>query len=636
LHGPNASPATNFGTTTPLSPTQSRGRTPFDASQSNDESVDAASVPLFLSVEERIARTLAKMGPSILLSTITEVVAFALGAIVPMPAVRNFALYAAGSVFLNAILQVTVFVSALTLDQRRQEANRVDCFPCIRIPSRIALLDPPPPSSGLGTLAKFIRRHYVPFLLRPVVKGVVLLTFAGLFVCSAISIQHIELGLEQRLALPSESYLIPWFDSVDAYLEIGPPVYFVARDADVTERLTQQDLCGRFTTCQDFSVANVLEAERKIPESSFISDPTASWIDDFLSWLNPTQSKCCRVQKRDPDQFCTERQSDRLCRPCYENHAPAWNITMVGLPEGEEFMRYLNQWLISPTTEDCPLAGRASFGMALSLNDDRNEIVASHFRTSHTPLKSQSDYINSFRAAHRIADEISERTGMNVFPYSLHYVFFDQYAHIVAITEQILGLGLAAVLLVTALLLGSWRTGTIVTGTVALTVITVMGVMGVWRISLNAISLVNLVISLGIAVEFCAHVARAFMSCGSGLPVDHPAGQKERDERMVTALVDVGPSVLSGITFTKLIGISVLALTRSKLLEVYYFRMWITLILSGALHGLVLLPVVLSLAGGPGFPLQEADEEWMSHAIRNDYNYEYTPFLQDDDSHVSD
>ena len=51
--------------------------------------------------------------------------------------------------------------------------------------------------------------------------------------------------------------------------------------------------------------------------------------------------------------------------------------------------------------------------------------------------------------------------------------------------------------------------------------------------------------------------------------------------------------------------------------------MWISLIVSGALHGLVLLPVVLSLAGGPGFPLQEADEEWMSHAIRND-DYEYT------------
>ncbi|KAI0921783.1 hypothetical protein AcV7_008053 [Taiwanofungus camphoratus] len=637
LHGPNAAAATQdhgHGFTTPMSPTQSRSRSQFDSAQSHDDSVDATSTPLYLSAEERVARTLAKMGPSILLSSITETVAFALGALVPMPAVRNFALYAAGSVLLNAILQVTVFVSALVIDLKRVEASRVDCFPCIRLPSRIALLDEPLSSSGLGPIARFIRRHYAPFLLQPMVKGMVLLTFTGILFSSIISIQHIELGFDQRLALPGQSYLVQYFDNLDAYLEIGPPVYFVVHDVDVSRRLGQQQLCGRFTTCEDFSVANVLEGERQRPQASFIAEPAASWIDDFLNWLDPLHEKCCRVRKRDHGVFCDDRASPRVCQTCYADHEPVWNITMEGLPEGTEFMRYLGHWLESPTTEDCSLAGKTSFGTALSLSSEGDTVLASHFRTFHTPLKSQADFINSFAAAHRIADDLSREMGVSVFPYSLHYVFFDQYAHIISITQQILGLGLAAVLLVTALLLGSWRTGTIVTGVVALTVVNVMGVMGVWGIMLNAISLVNLVISLGIAVEFCAHVARAFMSAGSGLPADHPAGQKERDERMWTALVDVGPSVLSGITFTKLIGMCVLALTRSKFLEIYYFRMWMTLIISGALHGLVLLPVVLSLAGGPGFPMQEADEEWMSHAIRNDY--EYTPFLADDDSAISD
>ncbi len=63
-----------------------------------------------------IARAVARMGPSILLSSVTEVTAFALGALVGMPAVRNFAIYAAGSVFIGAVMQVTVFVSAMTLD----------------------------------------------------------------------------------------------------------------------------------------------------------------------------------------------------------------------------------------------------------------------------------------------------------------------------------------------------------------------------------------------------------------------------------------------------------------------------------------------------------------------------------------
>ncbi|KAI0068877.1 multidrug efflux transporter AcrB transmembrane domain-containing protein [Artomyces pyxidatus] len=630
LHGPNAStPEQNIAFPTLSSPIR---RSQFESS--HEESIDAASVPLYLSPEERVARTLAKMGPSILLSTVTEFVAFALGALVPMPAVRNFALYAAGSVFLNALLQVTVFISALTLDLRRTEASRMDCFPCIILPSRIQLLEVPASGSSLGILARLIRKYYAPFLLKPAVKGAILLVFGGLFIMSVISIQHIELGLDQRLALPSDSYLVSYFNDMDAYLDIGPPVYFVTHDVDVTQRQGQRSLCGRFTTCDDFSVANTLEAERKRPEVSFISQPTASWIDDFLTWLNPTLDDCCRVRKRDPSVFCGPRDNPRLCQACMAGKTPAWNITMEGLPEGPEFMRYLKQWLISPTNEDCPIAGQASFGTALSLGPEGEDVVASHFRTFTDPLKTQADFIQAFEAAHRIADDLSERTGTSVFPYSLFFVFFDQYAHIVSITQEVLGLGLASVLVVTAVLLGSWRTGTIVTAVVALTVIDVMGVMGIWGISLNAISLVNLVISLGIAVEFCAHVARAFMTSGSGLPVDHPAGQKERDERMWTALVDVGPSVLSGITFTKLIGMSVLALTRSKLLEIYYFRMWFTLIITGALHGLVLLPVILSVAGGPGFPLQEADEEWMSNAIRNDY--EYTPFLADDNSMHSD
>jgi len=50
--------------------------------------------------------------------------------------------------------------------------------------------------------------------------------------------------------------------------------------------------------------------------------------------------------------------------------------------------------------------------------------------------------------------------------------------------------------------------------------------------------------------------------------------------------------------------------------------MWLSLILSGALHGLVLLPVVLSLAGGPGFTEVDTDEEWMSSAIRR-HDQEY-------------
>ena len=55
---------------------------------------------------ERMAATLANAGPSILLASTCEAVAFGVAASAPMPAVRNFALCAMIAVILDFILQV--------------------------------------------------------------------------------------------------------------------------------------------------------------------------------------------------------------------------------------------------------------------------------------------------------------------------------------------------------------------------------------------------------------------------------------------------------------------------------------------------------------------------------------------------
>ena len=73
------------------------------------------------------------------------------------------------------------------------QANRLDCFPCIRLTSRIELSEGI--AAGSGRITRFFRRKYGPFILNRSVKGFVLLFFAGIFVASVISIQHISLGL---------------------------------------------------------------------------------------------------------------------------------------------------------------------------------------------------------------------------------------------------------------------------------------------------------------------------------------------------------------------------------------------------------------------------------------------------------
>jgi len=62
-------------------------------------------------------------------------------------------------------------------------------------------MDAPPSGSGVGRIARFIRRHYAPLLLKPAVKAVVLLIFSGIFVASVIMMQYIELGLGESLSI---------------------------------------------------------------------------------------------------------------------------------------------------------------------------------------------------------------------------------------------------------------------------------------------------------------------------------------------------------------------------------------------------------------------------------------------------
>jgi Niemann-Pick C1 protein len=505
------------------------------------------------SIPERVSRALGRMGPSILLSALTETTAFALGCAVGMPAVRNFAAYAAGAVFINAILQVTMFIAVLALNQQRVETNRADCFPCVRV----GRADSGYLNGGMGygageegALQRFIRKTYAPAILGKKTKVGIIALFFGIFTAGLALFPSVELGLDQRIAIPSDSYLIPYFNDLYVYLDVGPPVYFVTKELNVTERKPQKELCGRFSTCDRESLANIIEAERKRPEVSHLAASAANWLDDYFLWLNPENEKCCVDDKG---------------KPCFQGRQPPWNMTLSGMPEGEEFIYYLQRWIEAPTTEDCPLGGKAAYSDALVIDSKHLTIPASHFRTSHTPLRSQSDFISAYTAARRISKEISKDVDAEVFPYSKFYIFFDQYTTIVRLAGALIGSALAAVLVITTIMLGSLATGLVVTLVVGMTVSAIIGSMAVLGVSLNAVSLVNLIICVGISVEFTAHIARAFTFPSRATMEKAPRHRfRGRDARAWTAMVNVASSVISGITITKILGVGVLAFTRSK------------------------------------------------------------------------
>lgn len=73
------------------------------------------------SVADGIGEALGQVGPSIMLTSVSECCCFGIGSLSNMPAVRTFALYATTAILIDFLLQITVFVALMSLDQRRYQ-----------------------------------------------------------------------------------------------------------------------------------------------------------------------------------------------------------------------------------------------------------------------------------------------------------------------------------------------------------------------------------------------------------------------------------------------------------------------------------------------------------------------------------
>lgn len=536
----------------------------------------------------KLAGSVKRVGPSSLISTLLQLSLFLLASRVEMPAVKNFAFYSATAIVFNFFLQFTVFISVLSMTEKKDETHTEDR------PVHLQEAEDGTNKCPSFSIAEFFKNYYSPYILERTRRPKILTLFVIFLGVSLGVVPYLKLGLDQRLALPSNSYLVDYFDSVYDHLNVGPPMFLVIRNFDVSERANQKKLCGKFSGCEKFSLANIVEQEYKRRNVSSIAEPMTNWLDDFFSWLNPTLDQCCRFKKNtlpDHPEFCKSNDPGRICEVCYADHNPPYDTTMEGFPIGENFTFFFNEWINQPS-DPCPLGGKAPYSSSIALAEN-GTIDAGYFRTSHSSLRSQDDFINAYKNSNRLVNEIrSANPDLDIFALSPFYVFFVQYNHILRSTLLLLFLSLTIIWLISSFLLASFRCASILTVNVAFIIVNVSGILVLWNVSLNAVTYVNIIICVGLAVEFTIHIVRAYLVSNP-----NPASVDSKSDRTTSALSTAGTSVITGITFTKFIGISVLAFARSKIFQVYYFRMWFSLITIAPIHAFILLPILLSYFG---------------------------------------
>ena len=191
-------------------------------------------------------------------------------------------------------------------------------------------------------------------------------------------------------------------------------------------------------------------------------------------------------------------------------------------------------------------------------------------------------------AMNRIKTLISEAnlTG-RVFPISYFYPAWETDEIIANELYRNIGLAIICVSVTTLLLLRNLITSGLVILCVLLSLVDVAGFMHFWNVTIDTVSCVNLIIAIGLCVDYSAHIAHRFS--------EEIFEGSSRNERAQAALTNIGPAVLNGGIST-LLAFVLLAGSRSHAFLVF-FKVFFLVVIFGMFQGLMVLPVLLSIFG---------------------------------------
>ena len=135
-----------------------------------------------------------------------------------------------------------------------------------------------------------------------------------------------------------------------------------------------------------------------------------------------------------------------------------------------------------------------------------------------------------------LREELKKKSNISVYAVSLAHIYIEQFVVILRDTIRNTAISSATILLVTLpYLINPLVTFAVFSGFVSL-IFELLGLMYVWGVALNSISMIIIVMAMGFAVDYSAHIAHAFVV----------SSKLSSIERMTEVMNTIGTSVLCG------------------------------------------------------------------------------------------
>ena len=96
------------------------------------------------------------------------------------------------------------------------------------------------------------------------------------WLCSSLAVApKIEIGLDQEISMPDDSFVLKYFQFLKDYLSVGPPFYIVINSTnlkfDYADPKIRNRICGSFG-CNNDSLQNLIGLWSKVPETTYIGN----------------------------------------------------------------------------------------------------------------------------------------------------------------------------------------------------------------------------------------------------------------------------------------------------------------------------------------------------------------------------
>ncbi|XP_078672064.1 patched domain-containing protein 3-like [Branchiostoma floridae x Branchiostoma belcheri] len=536
------------------------------------------------SVEERSANTYAEAGVSITITTLTNALAFAVGAITSFPGVRVFCMYSGIAIVFAYLFQLNFFGACMIYDGHREKQNRhfLTCM-TVPLPSKDdqagccqqsccrgdakAGVEQDGKDHNDHLIMLFFKKYYGPFMTNVWVKVAVMIVFLGYLGVAIWGCVQLREGVQLSKLAGDTSYVARFLEQDDRYFsEYDARVAVVVKEEldywnpDVQDRLENM-LAGFEDTAFTYG-----------------KNESESWLRDYLKYI---------------DMFCLN--------PYLPPLDPANKTSFVEclrdrfLDERSAFKRYAHDILF---------------------NENGTEIIASRFFVQTKQIDGTQKEKNMMLKMRELASEAFVET----LVYHPAFVYYDQYVAILPNTLQNLGIATAAMLVVSLFLMPHPINAVWVTLAITSICTGVLGFMTLWAVNLDSVSMINLIMCIGFSVDFSAHIVYSFVT----------AEDSGRNARAVHALYSLGVPILQG-SLSTILGIAALSTAPSYGFRTFFKTVFLVIVF-GLVHGIVFLPVMLSCLGPQGAAnLKEnrSDESQAGHFSTSNRSAENGVVLQD-------